>query len=154
RHLVNLGALGLVLGAYALAEEMQPASGIMAVVVAGLILAAFPIPFRQELEQFKEHLTTLGVSVLFVLLAGNLRVGLLAGVGWRELGLLLGLMVVVRPAAVFLSTRGTPLTWREKAYLSLVAPRGIVAAAMASHFVGQVRGHGLAGADAVEALVF
>jgi NhaP-type Na+/H+ or K+/H+ antiporter len=154
RHLVLLGALGLALGAYALAEEWQSESGIMAVIVAGLLLAAYPIPSRQELEQFKDHLTTLGVSVLFILLAAHLPRGMLARVGWREAALPLGLMLVVRPAAVLLSTRGTPLTGREKAYLSLMAPRGIVAAAMASHFAGQLRGHGLAGADAVEALVY
>src|SRR5205085_10068218 len=60
----------------------------------------------------------------------------------------------VGPVAVFLSTVGTSLTWREKAYLSLVAPRGILAAAMASYFTAQLREQGLAGADRIGMLAF
>jgi NhaP-type Na+/H+ or K+/H+ antiporter len=153
-HLINLGAVGLALGTYVVADRLQPESGILAVIVAGLVLAAGPIPYRKELERFKEHLARLGVSVLFILLAANLNLRLLADAGWREAALLLGLILVVRPAAVFLSTLGTSLTWREKAYLSLVAPRGILAAAMASYFTVQLREQGLEGADRIEMLAF
>lgn len=153
-HLVNLGALGLALAAFALADRVQSESGILAVIVAGLILASAPIPFRAELEKFKEHVTTLGVSVLFILLAANLNLPLLLGAGWREVALLAALVFVIRPASVFLSTLGTGLTWREKAYVSLIAPRGILAAAMASYFAAELRQHGLAGANRIEMLVF
>ncbi len=153
-HLVNLGALGLALGAFVVANRLEPESGILAVVVAGLILAALPIPFRAELETFKEQITTLGVSVLFILLSANLNLPLLLRVGWGEVLLLVGLVLVVRPASVFLSTAGTDLSWREKAYLGLLAPRGILAAAMSSYFAGQLRARGLPGANRIELLVF
>jgi NhaP-type Na+/H+ or K+/H+ antiporter len=153
-HLIHLAALGLALGVYAGAEHCQHDCGVMAVVVAGLVLAASPLPFREEVEKFKEHLTTLGVSVLFILLAANLDLTWLNRLGWRELALLSALMLVVRPTAVLVSTHGTAVSWREKAYLSLMAPRGILAAAMASYFAAHLRGHGIAGGTRVEGLVF
>lgn len=153
-HLVLLAALGLALGVYAGAEHCQHDSGVMAVVVAGLVLAASPLPFREEVEKFKEHLTTVGVSVLFILLAANLDLKWLHHLGWREIGLLAGLMLVVRPVAVLVSTYDTGLSWREKAYLSLMAPRGILAAAMASYFAAHLRAHGVVGGARVEGLVF
>lgn len=153
-HLVALGALGLALGTYALADRLQSDAGVMAVIVAGLILAAVPVPHRNELEKFKDTLAALGVSVLFILLAANLNLNLLARAGWREAALVAGVLLVVRPACVFLSTVGTGLDWREKAYLSLVAPRGILAAAMASYCAGQLRDRGLAGANRIELLAF
>jgi NhaP-type Na+/H+ or K+/H+ antiporter len=153
-QLVNLAALGVALGAYAAAERLRPGGGILAVIVAGLLLAALPIPFREELERFKDNLTVLGVSVLFILLAAGLDVRLLAGAGLGEVAVLAGLVFVVRPAAVLASTAGSRLTWRERAYLSLVAPRGILAAALAGHFASELRERGVPGAGRVELFVF
>lgn len=153
-HLVGLGAIGLALGTFALAEAFQPESGIMAVIVAGLLLAYLPVPFRTELETFKDQVTILGVSVLFILLSANLNLPLVWHTGWGEVVLLAGLIFVVRPASVFLATAWTDLTWREKAYLSLLAPRGILAAAMASYFADELRHHGLPGANRIELLAF
>lgn len=153
-HLVHLGALGAALASFAVAERLRSEAGIMAAMTAGLVLAAWPIPFRDKLEEFKEHLTTLGVSVLFVLLAANINWQTAATFGWAEAGVMAALMFVVRPASVWLSTAGTDLSWREKTYLSLLAPRGIVAAAMASHFAVELTRHGMEGAERIESLVF
>jgi len=153
-HLVSLGALGLALSTFAAAERVQSESGIMAVIVAGLILATVPLPFRDELEKFKDQVTVLGVSVLFILLAANLNLPLLMQAGPREALLLAGLILLVRPVSVFVATIGTGLSWREKTYLSLLAPRGILAAAMASYFAGQLRERNMPGANRIEMLVF
>jgi NhaP-type Na+/H+ or K+/H+ antiporter len=154
QHLVTLGAVGLALGAFALSEVYYSESGLMAVTVAGLIVAAAPLPFREELEHFKEQVTILGVSVLFILLAANVNLGLLRSMGHKEVLLILGLIFVVRPLSVWISTAGTSLTWREKNYISLMAPRGIVAAAMASYFADQLREHDLRAAQMIESMVF
>lgn len=153
-HLVNLGALGLAFGAFALSEVLVHESGVMAVTVAGLILGARPLPFREELEKFKEHLTTLGVSVLFILLAATVDLKVYLTFGWREVLLLLGIMFVVRPITVFLCTIDTPLNWREKTYLGLIAPRGILAAAMAAYFAHHLETYGISEGRRIESLVF
>jgi NhaP-type Na+/H+ or K+/H+ antiporter len=153
-HLIGLGGLGLALGTYTVCQRLLSGTGIPAVIAAGLVLAAAPIPFRDELERFKDRLTTLGVSVLFILLAANLNLELLSFAGWREAALLAGVIFLVRPLAVAVSTAGTDLTWRERSYLALIAPRGILAAAMASHFAEALRLEGLPGGNRLETLVF
>jgi NhaP-type Na+/H+ or K+/H+ antiporter len=132
-HLATLGALGIALGSFAASEYFAHESGVMAATTCGLFLAAVPLPFREDLEKFKDHLTTLGVSVLFILLAANVDLKLLSNIGWREGLLLLGVMFLVRPLSVFISTAFTGLNWREQAYISLLGPRGIMAAAMAAY---------------------
>ncbi len=155
-HLISLGALGVALGAFAVSEFFASESGVMAATTCGLLLAFVPLPFREDLEKFKDHLTTLGVSVLFILLAANVDLGILAGIGWREVVLLAGGMCLVRPACVFLSTWGTGLTWREQAYASLMGPRGILAAAMAAYAGNHLAlsGNGTDMGRYLEALVF
>lgn len=154
QDLVQLGALGVALGSYALSESLGSESGIMAATTAGFVLSRLPVPFRAEIENFKERLTVLGVSILFILLSANIEARTLQRVGVREVGVVLALMFLVRPACVFLSTIATGLSTREKLYLSLLAPRGIVAAAMASHFADQLKERDIAYAGDIEALVF
>ncbi|MDA1211575.1 MAG: sodium:proton antiporter [Planctomycetota bacterium] len=153
-QLVCLGALGVAFVAYAIAEHFYSESGIMATTASGLVLAAMPIPFREELEEFKETLTIFGVSILFVLLSANMDWLSVFMSGWREISVVLGLMFVVRPISVWLSTIGTDLSLREKIFMSLLAPRGIVAAAMASHFAVVMHDNGFENAHRVESLVF
>ena len=153
-HLVGLGALSLALSAFAVSEYYYSESGITAATVAGLVLAAVPLPFREELEKFKEDLTRLGVSVLFILLAANMDLDVLRETGLREVLLVAGIMFVVRPFSVFVSTVATGLKLREKLYLSLVAPRGIVAAAMASHFADHLKDRDPDAAVLIQSLVF
>lgn len=152
--LVILGALAAALGSYAISESIQSESGVMAVTVAGLLLGALPIPFREEIEKFKETLTVLGVSVLFILLAGKINPEPLFNAGWPEVLLMAGIIFLVRPASVWLSTIGTSLSWREKTYISLLAPRGILAAAMSAHFADHLRPYDAHAAQQIESLVF
>lgn len=154
QQLVCLGALGVAFTAYAIAERMYSESGIMATTAAGLVLAAAPIPFRHEVEEFKETLTIFGVSTLFVLLSAGMDWAAVFHSGWRELCVVLGLMFIVRPLSVWIATLGTELSRREKIFLSLLAPRGIVAAAMASHFAHVLRDREFAAAQLIEKLVF
>jgi NhaP-type Na+/H+ or K+/H+ antiporter len=153
-HLLSLGALAVALGSYAAADYFHSESGIMATVTAGLVLAAVPLPFRDAIEEFKETLTTLGVSVVFILLSANVDLAAVTRGGWQEAAVVAGLMLAVRPASVLISTIRSPLTWPETAYLALLAPRGIVAAAMASHVAATLDSHGLPGGDRIQTLVF
>lgn len=153
-HLVHLSALAFALLIYATAEYFYHETGVLAVTVAGLILAAAPIPFRQELEKFKDQLGTLGVSVLFILLSANLNLAPVLASGWREVALLAGMIFLVRPLSVWISTAGTVLDTREKLFIGLLAPRGIVAAAMASYFARRLHDNAVLDADRVETLVF
>ena len=140
RNLVILAALLL---AFLLAESQAPQSGILAAVVMGLTVTLADIPDIVPLKEFKGQLTVLMISMLFILLSGQLDLQTMYNLGWPGLTVVAGLIFVVRPLAVMVSMplAGT-FGWREKLVLSLTAPRGIVAAAVASVAAIQLRSHG------------
>ena len=119
------------------------------------LLANAEIPTIGTLLDFKEDLSVLFVSMLFIVLAANLELGtLLAELTWRGLAVVLVLVLVLRPAGVFLSSVGSTLSWREKLFLSGIAPRGIVAAAVSSIFAAKLAAVGFEQARSIPALVF
>lgn len=153
-ELGNLVALAGVWGAFAVAEALLPEAGIMAAVAMGLAIQRDAIPGEHRLRRFKEQLTVLGVSLLFVLLAANLPVQLLRAEGWRGVITVLVLMFVVRPLVVAVSLRGSAFTARERIFVAWVGPRGIVAASVASLFALRLEALGLPDGDRLLALTF
>jgi Trk K+ transport system NAD-binding subunit len=112
------------------------------------------VPDERRLRRFKEQLTVLGVSIIFVLLAASLPLSLLREEGWRGFLTVMTLMVVVRPLSVAVSLRASTLTRGEKAFAAWVAPRGIVAASVASLFALEFGEAGLAEGPRLLALTF
>ncbi len=153
-ELRNLTVLALLLLAYLAAESQAEQSGILAAVVMGLTVSASELPDLVSLKAFKGQLTTLVISVLFILLAGQLDVAGVVDLGWRGLAVVAGLILVVRPISVLGSVWGGQLDWRAKTVLALTAPRGIVAAAVASLSARHLLGVGIGGAGSLEGLVY
>ena len=131
-----------------------PDSGILAVTLAGVVVGNANTRVGRELREFQDHLTLALIALLFVLLAADVRVADVVALGWPGLVTVGALVVLVRPANVLVSTFGTDLRLREKAFLSWVAPRGIVAAAVASIFATSLDAHQLPGGAELRALVF
>ncbi len=152
--LKNLVVLAGVWGLFGLAQAIRGESGLMATVVAGIVLRASSIPEERLLRRFKGQLTVLGVSVLFVLLAADLSIASIFALGWGSLLTVLVLMLVVRPLSVVLCTWNSSINWREKLFLAWVAPKGIVSASVASLFAILLTQRGINGGDAIKALVF
>jgi NhaP-type Na+/H+ or K+/H+ antiporter len=133
-HLEAPVALALVLAGFVISNHVQPESGLLTVTVMGLVLANLKgVPLRHVLE-FKENLSVLLISCLFILLSARLSRAQLSAVGWSGLAFVATLILVVRPASVFAATLRSGLNLREKVFLSWVAPRGIVAASVAAVF--------------------
>ncbi len=133
-YLHNAVSVMFVTAVYTGAQFLQSESGLFAVTAMGITLANQKLVDVKHIVEFKENLRVLLISSLFVLLAARLELGDLAALGWVAIAFLLILIVVVRPISAFLSTRGTAVSRRELAFLSVMAPRGIVAAAVASVF--------------------
>ncbi len=133
-ELRNLVVLSMVLVIFAMSNWEQSETGILAVTVAGFLLGIFNPRGLKEIEAFKGQLTTLMVSILFVLLAARLDLQAIWQLGVPGLMVLLVVLFVIRPINVFVSAYKSKLILREKLFLSWVAPRGIVAAAVASLF--------------------
>lgn len=144
-YLQNPVTLMMVVAAYALSNHLQHESGLLAVTAMGIALANQRlVPFKHILE-FKESLSVLLVSALFVLLGSRLDLAQLRGLGWHAFAFVGVLIVIARPLSVLVSTAGTPLKWNERAFLMWMAPRGIVAAAVASVFALRLRSAGPGG---------
>ncbi|MEM7810843.1 MAG: cation:proton antiporter [Planctomycetota bacterium] len=126
--------LAAVLGVFAVSNEIQPESGLVTVTAAGFALANRTRSHIQHLVEFKERLGVLLIGVLFVVLSGRVSIADVAELGPRAAGFVAILILLVRPVAVFVSTIGSGLSLKEKVFLSWLAPRGIVAAAVASVF--------------------
>ncbi|MEM7591953.1 MAG: sodium:proton antiporter, partial [Cyanobacteria bacterium P01_A01_bin.83] len=133
-ELKNLVVLAAVWGLFGLSESLRSESGLMATVVAGIVVKASDIPEERLLKRFKGQLTVLCVSVLFILLAADLSIASVFALGWGSVLAVGMLMLVVRPISVTVCTWNSDMNWRQKLFLSWVAPKGIVSASVASLF--------------------
>ncbi|MAE95960.1 MAG: hypothetical protein CL910_14985 [Deltaproteobacteria bacterium] len=152
--LENLVALGGALVAFELCETLVTESGILAVTVAGVVVGNMEHRVARELGEFQEHLTVALIGLLFVLLAADVRLAAVFGLGLPGLFTVAALAFLVRPLNVWLCTTGSDFSWRERAFLSWVAPRGVVAAAIASLAAAFLEERGVGAADSIRALVF
>lgn len=135
----NAVTLMVVVGAFVVANVLQHEAGLLTTTLMGIALANQPFVSVQRIVEFKENLQVLLIGSLFVLLSARLELSALSYLN-RDVLLFLGLLVgLVRPLAVFVSSIGSGLDWKEKAFLSWLAPRGVVAAAVASLFAFQLR---------------
>jgi len=154
-YLLNVFTLAFVLAVFVFSDVMAKESGLLSVVVMGTVLANMNVPRLEEILSFKESLSVLLISILFILLAANIDMEdlyLVLG-DWRSY-LLFGVTLLLRPIGVFLSTGSSELTFAEKLFVSWVGPRGIVAAGIASLFGITLTNAGVAGAEYITPLVF
>jgi NhaP-type Na+/H+ or K+/H+ antiporter len=133
-ELTSLVVLASAIAFYGVAEQVASESGIMAATVAGLFVGAGDPPYLDEIKRFKGQLTTFIVSVLFILLAA--QVPFFGLILLLKPGLYVFLIVafLLRPLVAFAVTTGSSFNWREKLFVGLVAPRGIIAASVAGYF--------------------
>ena len=154
-YLLNVFALASVLGVFVLSDNFAHESGLLAVVVMGMVLGNSNSAYLKELLYFKESLSILLISILFILLSANINIeDLLLIYNWQTAILFTVVVFVIRPLGVFLSTRKSSLKLNEKLFISWVGPRGIVAAGIASLFGLKLAKAGVAGAEYITPLVF
>ncbi len=133
-YLQSVVTLMVVVAAFAISNIVQKESGLLTVTLMGIILTNQRGVNIKPIIEFKENLGVLLLSSLFIILAARLRLDDLAHLGLPSLLFLAVLIFVARPAAVFASTLGSGLKWQDKVFLTWMAPRGIVAAAVTSVF--------------------
>lgn len=154
-YLLNVFSLSFVLLVFVLSEVFAHESGLLAVVVMGMVLGNSNLKNLKELLYFKESLSVLLISILFILLAANIDIkDLMLLYNWKTPILFAVVVFVIRPIAVFISTNKSKLKTNEKLFISWVGPRGIVAAGIASLFGGKLLKQGVEGAEYITPLVF
>ena len=144
------GAIAVYIAANLYMEEL----GLMAVTIFGLVLGNRKLASISELRRFKEYIAVILVSAVFILLTADLDPATLLALDWQTVILLAAMIFLVRPASVFLATLGTDMSWRERTLVGWIAPRGIVAAAVAGVFGPRMAEQGYAGAELLLPLVF
>ncbi len=153
-YLQNYAVLAAVLLAFSVSNTITHESGLLAVTIMGIALGNLRGVHIDDILDFKESLTTVLVSLLFILLAARLHWPLPDGMLGAGIALFVIAQLVVRPLTVALSSLGSGLNWRERALIGWVAPRGIVAASVSALFALRLDALGVAGAEALVPLVF
>lgn len=154
-YLLNVVSLSVVLLVFVQSEIFAHESGLLAVVVMGMVLGNSKVENLKELLYFKESLSVLLISILFILLAANITMeNLMLLANWNTAILFAIVVFVIRPLGVFLSTYNSSLTLNEKLFISWVGPRGIVAAGIASLFGSKLTAEDVVGAEYITPLVF
>ncbi len=154
-YLLNVVTLSVVLGVFVMSDVFAHESGLLAVVVMGMVMGNTNLPNIKELLYFKESLSILLISILFILLAANINIADLELIyTWKTVVLFLSIVLLIRPLGVFLSSIGSNLKLNEKLFISWVGPRGIVAAGIASLFGSKLLSRGEPGAEYITPLVF
>ncbi len=146
--------LGFIFLVYGICEYILPESGLPASVAAGFIVGKREIIDKEKLDNLIGELAQLSITVLFPLLASDVSWGELSPLGWGGIICVLMLMIIVRPISISLATMGGELDVKQRVFLSWLAPRGIVTAAVASLFSIRLEQAGVLGAGRLQGLVF
>ncbi|MBI5186568.1 MAG: sodium:proton antiporter [Nitrospinae bacterium] len=150
----NLAALAAVFGLFAGSNAVHPESGLLAVTAMGFCLANMKDVHIDEIVNFKESLSILLVSVLFIILAARIEFSQFVELWWPGLWVFLAMQFISRPVNAAISTAGSSLSWRERALLCWIAPRGIVAASIAALFALRLERRGFENANLLVPMTF
>ena len=138
-HLKNAVAIMMVVGVFAITEMLRQesgllATGLLATLFLGIIIANQPYAPARRVFLFKEEFRAFLYAIVFILFSANLDLSELRFINQQSLLFLALLMLAIRPLAVLFSSIGAKLNWREYVFLSWLGPKGIIAAALVALF--------------------
>jgi NhaP-type Na+/H+ or K+/H+ antiporter len=134
-YLKNTIVLAIVIFTYAFSDHFHEESGLLAVTIMGIIISNSGLKDVKEILSFKEDITMILISMLFIALSSRIDVSDIQMLGWKSLMVLLILIFVIRPIGIFLSAaKSEKLSFKEKLFISYISPRGIISAGIASVF--------------------
>jgi NhaP-type Na+/H+ or K+/H+ antiporter len=133
-HLKAPVLMVLVLAVFWISNQVQHEAGLLTVTVMGLVIGNMGLMEGESLQRFKENLTVVLLSVLFIVIPSQLAPEQLRLIDWRVVAFVLCILCVVRPVTIAVATLGAPMRREDKLLLGWIAPRGIVAVATAGIF--------------------
>ena len=145
----------VVIFTFVFADEIMHETGLLAVTAMGMTMANMHLTSLQDIRHFKENISVLLISGIFVMLTASLDPQTLIEIFNPNIMLYVAAMLfVVRPLSIWLSTIGTELTVREKLLIGWIAPRGIVALTVSGYFATILLENGYQDAELLTALTF
>lgn len=150
----NSAAMMLVITSFIISNLVQHESGILTVTILGIVLANQKKVSIRHIVEFKENLRVILISSLFIVLAARLKLSDFSYLNLQTFLFLGVLILVTRPLSVFIATIGHKISWQERVFLSWLAPRGIVAAAVSSVFAIKLSATGYPDAARLIPIIF
>ncbi|MBT8379072.1 MAG: cation:proton antiporter [Ignavibacteria bacterium] len=147
-------ALVMVIGAFVVSNILQPESGLLTVTLMGLFMDNQKLVSIKHIVEFKENLRVIIISSIFILLAARLQLSDFQNFDIYTFAFLGVLIFIARPLSVFLSTIGSKLNFKERTFISWMAPRGIVAAAVSAVFALKLAESGIEGSEILVPITF
>ncbi len=144
----------LVLIVFGVADVMQAEAGLLAVTIMGMVIGNMNLPGIEDMKRFKEYISVMLISVVFVLLTANLDTEVLGALEWHSGLLILAILFVTRPLAIMIATVRSDMALNDRILLSWIAPRGIVAAATAGLMGQRLQDAGYESAEKLLPLIF
>lgn len=154
QFLHNVIALAMVCGLFTVSNLLAEESRLLTVTVMGIWLANIRDLDLEDILDFKESLSLLLISILFIILAARMDLTGFLDLGWSALGVFVVIQFLVRPLSAQLCSIGSELNMNERHLLSWIAPRGIVAAAISALFALKLESLGYPGANQMVPLTF
>lgn len=146
---------GVVLLVFVVSDLIMHETGLLAVTAMGMMMANMNITSINDMRHFKENISVLLISSVFVMLTASLSLDLLMEIfNWRIAAFVLTMLFIVRPLSIWVSTIGTELSWKEKTLIGWIAPRGIVALTVSGYFANVLLDAGFEDAEILTALTF
>lgn len=153
-YLHNFATLAYVCAIFTLSNIIESEAGLLTVTIMGVWLANTSDVHLEEILNFEESMSLILISVLFIALAAHIDVTEFIALGWPAILLFIAIQFIIRPISVLVSSAKSTLKFREKALLCWIAPRGIVAAAIASLFALKLDLLGFVEAEKIVPLTF
>ncbi len=154
QYLRNVITLISVFAVFVFSDIIEHESGLLAVTIMGMTMANMKEMEIDDILDFKESLSLLLISGLFIVLAARIEFYQFIQIGWTALLILAITMLIARPLSVFISSIGSDLTINEKLMISWIGPRGIVAAAVSALFAIKLESEGFPDASLLVPLTF
>lgn len=145
--------LSFVFLIYFLSNLLFQESGLTAVLAFGIVLSTLEYRKKNTILEFKDQITRIVISILFILLAAGFDLRLVSS-HLKESFLIVLAIILVRFPVVFLSTWKSGLSLREKLFAGWFGPRGIIALSMASIAAVKLSSAGIGDGRYVESLIF
>ncbi|AKB25700.1 Trk system potassium uptake protein TrkA [Methanosarcina sp. MTP4] len=154
KQTARLVSLTAVFACFVLSEYLGNESGILAVAVFGIILGTSEFPYKETIKEFKSDIVIVMLSLIFILLAAMLKFEDIQRIGASGIALVLLLVFLIRPVAVFVSMWNSRIGTNEKLFISFVGPRGVVPTSVATYFAIKLDSMGIPGGQTLVGLVF
>lgn len=144
----------LAITSFVFSNEIQHGSGLLTVTILGILIGNSGFDILKNLRSFKEHITTMCISFVFILITASIPLEVFQMIGWSEILFIFFVTFVLRIAAIFISTLYSGMSFREKLIIGSFGPRGIVAASVAAVLSAEMIKEGIRVGDLFLPIVF